>query len=146
VIQSLAENTLLPHSPFPNESSLAAAPLCRAGRIAGCLLIASADPFYFETAGIEPALIQAYADLISSGLDYEDFYDPRQIQLRIMPSYEEQQQYLASFQRRVAVVLRKAAEREEVMMTKAQAEKEARQEIEQLLIAAAARITTPTDI
>jgi ubiquinone/menaquinone biosynthesis C-methylase UbiE len=144
-IQVLQENSLLPNAPSPYENSLAAAPLCRAGRIAGCLLVSSSTPSYFESAGIELALIQAYADLLVCGLNPEDFYEPKQINLQILLPYEKgQKEYIKNFQQRVAAVLRESAMREEVRITKKQAEDKVRREIEQLLLTAGK--VTPTEI
>jgi transcriptional regulator with XRE-family HTH domain len=83
----------------PYENSAAAHPIRLGGRIAGCLLVSSRQFNYFSQQRL--ALLATFSDLLSLAFDREDFYDPSQIELRIMPTPEEQAPYLATFRERV---------------------------------------------
>ena len=87
--------------------SAVASPIMYAGRVAGCLLVASTQPGYFS----QPAqldLIQNYAQLLVLAFHPEDFYDLERIELQPMPSFQVQQSYLSSLQQRVLGLLNKA--------------------------------------
>ena len=131
-IQRLEDNDFLPTYPSTHAASLAASPISLTGKIAGCLLVSSAIPSFFVPARIE--LINAYADLLILAFEREDFVDQKLIKLFSMPSFQEQQPYLTTFNHRVAQVLRTYALHEE-MISKEQAEEIVRREFEKMLIA-----------
>ncbi len=85
---------------FELEQSAAAYPILSAGRIAGCLLVSSTEPFYF----LPPArlnLVADYAHLISLAFAPEDFIEPSRIELRIMPLHREQKEHFGNFRKRL---------------------------------------------
>ena len=86
------------------EESAMAYPIMRSDRVAGCFLVSCTQPNYF----ISPArqtLIQNYAELLSVAFEPEAFYDLGDIDLGRMPSYTDQQPYLAKFRSRVAEMM-----------------------------------------
>jgi len=85
-------------------ASVTAYPILRKGRIAGSILITSACDNYFTPKRL--ALIQNYANLIALAFQPEEFYDPKYIQLGIMPAATVQKPYFATFRQRVANVMR----------------------------------------
>ena len=99
---------LLPIRRMQYEKSAAAYPIMRAGFVAGAFVVSSTQPNYFQ-APSHQALAQGYADLMLLAFEPEEFYDPQQVLLRIMPSHEIQISYFASFRHRVATVIRQAA-------------------------------------
>jgi hypothetical protein len=90
----------LPGHQFEMEQSAAAHPILYAGRIAGCLLVSSIEPYFF----LQPArlnLVADYAHLISLAFAPEDFIDPSLIELRLMPLHAEQKAYFKNFRKRL---------------------------------------------
>jgi transcriptional regulator with XRE-family HTH domain len=81
------------------EVSAAAHPIRFGGKIAGCLLASSTQPAYFSQQRL--ALLATFSDLIALAFDRNEFYDPRLIELRIMPPPEVQDEYLSTFRHRV---------------------------------------------
>jgi len=100
-IQNIKEDkSPLPAHQIKDEMSAAAHPILFAGRIAGCLLISSTQPYYF----LSPArlsLIRDYANLIALAFKPEDFFDPSDIELLMMPPHDLQKEYFANFRQRV---------------------------------------------
>src|SRR5215469_5263327 len=99
------EPGLLPTHQIEGEISAAIYPILYAGRSAGCLLVSSTQPNYFLLLA-RLTLIQQYADLIALAFEPEEFYEPQDIQLGIMPSHSLQKLYFADFRQRVANALR----------------------------------------
>ncbi len=95
------------------EESAAAVPIMRQGKIAGCLLVSSAQVDYFPPERC--MLIECYAELIALAFDLQDFYDPQQIELGFLPSYDVQQPYLANFRQRVARTMTQANKHKRLM-------------------------------
>jgi hypothetical protein len=118
---------LLPVSISKHEASFAAAPLFRAGRIAGCLLATSTLAGYFQKRLV---LVNEYAKILALAFDAQDFYEPDRINLCVMPAREDQQHYLETFhfQKRVAHTVM-----EQPGMTKERAEDIVRRALEQEL-------------
>src|SRR5579885_582789 len=86
------------------EQSMAAYPIIRAGKIAGCLTAASTQPDYFaETERLQ--LLQRYAEVIMRAFEPEEFYPGEQIELCVMPSEDIQLHYLAGMQQRIARIM-----------------------------------------
>ncbi|HEX7734503.1 MAG TPA: GAF domain-containing protein [Ktedonobacteraceae bacterium] len=120
VINSRDEMSTLPAHWRDHERSAAAFPLLRHARIAGCLLVASTQDFFFTPARL--ALLEDYSYLATCIFDAEEFFDSKQIDLQMMPRYALQLPYFAGYQRRVVqklsevsaqgqyIVLRKARE------------------------------------
>lgn len=113
----------------PWEESSVAYPLFQGDESAGCLYLSSIYPYYFTPPRLE--LIRNYTELLLLGFDAADFYHVQQIDLRIMPSYEQQRLLLAGFHQRVTQRLIQAA-RVQQYLTRPQAEKFVWQELEQL--------------
>lgn len=90
----------LPGHQFELEQSSAAYPILYAGRIAGCLLISSIEPYYF----LPPTrlnLVADYAHLMALAFAPEEFIDPARIELRLMPSHKDQKPYFDTFRKRL---------------------------------------------
>jgi hypothetical protein len=75
--------------------------------VAGCLLFSCTQPHYFVPSRL--TLIQNYAEAIALAFEADEFYDQKQIDLRLMPSPEEQKPLVATFRERVNDVIRKSA-------------------------------------
>ena len=113
------------------EESAVAAPLLREGKIAGCLLVSSTLPDHFIPVRCQ--LIEQYAELLALALDPEEFYDPQQIDLGVMPPPETQRPYLLRFRHQVAAVLKEAL-RDQQLLTMQEAEARVWQQIEAELL------------
>ena len=87
--------------------SVAAIPLQTDGRIAGCVLILSAQPNFFTPARL--AIIQQYCDLVAIAINEDEFYDPQQIALDFMPPFSVQQEYLPQFREHVSTIIRRSS-------------------------------------
>lgn len=92
-------HALLGHQ-FEGESSAAAHPILYAGRIAGCLLVSSTEPHYFFLPA-RLQLIADYAHLIALAFSPEDFVQPTDLELRIMPTHSEQKEVFSTFRQRM---------------------------------------------
>lgn len=90
----------LPGHQLPQELSAAAHPILYAGRVAGCLLVSSTEPNYFLLPG-RLNLVSDYAHLISLAFAPDDFIDPSQITLRVMPPHSEQRAFFMTFRKRM---------------------------------------------
>ncbi|GAC1377901.1 MAG: hypothetical protein NVS4B7_13020 [Ktedonobacteraceae bacterium] len=78
-------------------------PILRRGYIAGCFTVTSTQPNFFTPLRL--ALIQRYANLMALAFEPEEFYDPRRIELGVMPPNSIQRPYFAKFRQRVADVM-----------------------------------------
>jgi hypothetical protein len=78
-------------------------------------------------------LIEHYAELIALVLDPDEFYEPQQIDLGIMPPPEMQRPYLLRFRHQVATVLKEAL-REQQLLTMQEAEARVWRQIEAELL------------
>ncbi len=113
------------------EESAAAVPIMREGRIAGSLLVSSAQQNYFSPERC--ALIESYSELIALAFELQDFYAPQQIELGFLPPYDTQQPYFADFRHRVAQTMTQASKNKELMNI-VQAEQMVWQQIEEKLL------------
>jgi hypothetical protein len=95
------EPTALLGHQLEREQSAIAHPILYAGRIAGCLLFSSAEPYYFVPP-VRQNLVSDYAHLIALTFNPEDFIDPARIELRIMPPHSEQRAYFTNFSKRLS--------------------------------------------
>lgn len=94
--------------------SSVAYPISYDGRIAGLLLMSSAQRHYFTSERI--ALLGFYADLLRVAFFADDevtFYASSVIDLAPMPTYAEQRPYLLSFQSRVEEEIRRLNQAEQ---------------------------------
>ncbi|GAC1360221.1 MAG: hypothetical protein PVS3B1_07090 [Ktedonobacteraceae bacterium] len=117
IIENLEEeHNLMPATHVEYEKSAAIYPILYAGRIAGVLLVSSAEVNYFLSQA-RCELVQNYADLIALAFEPADFYAPEQIALCVMPSHEEQKEYFAKFRQLVAETMLYAATRNQPVNT-----------------------------
>jgi transcriptional regulator with XRE-family HTH domain len=105
-LQNIQKDGLtLPAHQVEHEVSAAAHPILYTGRIAGCVLISSTQPDYFVSSA-RNTLIGNYANLLALAIEPEEFYDPQDIELMIMPPHTLQKEYFANFRQRVTQALR----------------------------------------
>src|SRR2546421_2732218 len=102
------EQNLIPAHKVPYEKSAAVHPILFAGRIAGCLLVSSTQYNYFLPQA-RLALIEDYANLLALAFEPEEFYEPYEIELRVMPNQEIQKKHFANFRQRVANTMMEGA-------------------------------------
>lgn len=124
--------TFLPYLRDEHEISAAACPIMWHSHIAGCVLFSSTRVGTFDSDELM-GLLQTYTNLIALALAESDFHDISRIQLRVMPPYEAQKQYLAIFQRCVIALMKESLHAERPL-SRMQAEKIAWQQIETLLL------------
>lgn len=120
------------HNPLPahqveGELSAAAHPIMYSGRVAGCMLVSSTQLHYFLSQ-YRLSLIHQYANLLALAFDPEDFYDPSEIELQMMPSHTIQKEHFANFRNRVTAIMAQGG------ITNAQAEQEVWEELEEELL------------
>jgi hypothetical protein len=107
-IDDLRETTtLLPTYAVGEEVSAAAHPLLYANGIAGCLVVSCTQPKYFSSPD-RLRLIADYADLITLAFTPEQFYALEQIELRVMPPYQEQRRQFATIQQRIVTLMKES--------------------------------------
>jgi hypothetical protein len=82
-----------------HERSCAAYPILREGHIAGALICSCCIPAFFTPEKL--ALLEKYADLIRLAFYDQEFYPASAIDLALMPSWQVQKEYFASFRQRV---------------------------------------------
>jgi hypothetical protein len=112
VNQNLSENqSISPGYHGLWEESAAAAPIMREGNVAGCVLVSSTQPSYFQQS--RQTLIESYADLIAPAFETGDFYDTRQFELGLVPFQEVQRLYLAGFRQRLSETMLQAAKNQQ---------------------------------
>jgi len=92
--------TFLPAYQVEHEVSAVACPIMYACRVAGCLLLSSTQVDYFVPEA-RLQLIRGYAHLVSLAFTPDEFYNPEDIALHIMPPPQRQQEHFDGFRRRV---------------------------------------------
>ncbi|HLJ34787.1 MAG TPA: GAF domain-containing protein [Ktedonobacteraceae bacterium] len=102
------DQTHVPLAKARHERSSAIYPILYAGRIAGCLIVSSAQYNYFLSQS-RLNLIKNYTDLIAVAFEPEEFYNPEQIELWPLPDQEIQKKHFANFRQRVAAVMLEGA-------------------------------------
>ncbi|QBD78628.1 GAF domain-containing protein [Ktedonosporobacter rubrisoli] len=122
---------LFPAHLHPKLGSSVTWPILLSDSIAGCLCIISERPNCFSQSQLD--VIQSYADLCALAFEPDEFYNLRQLELGIMPSYRAQQVYVASFQQHVQRRMLQAAQRGQ-FITRPQAELFVWQELEERLL------------
>ena len=95
-----ANKTFLPAYQVEHEVSAVACPIMHACRVAGCLLLSSTQLDYFVPEA-RLSLVRGYAYLVSLAFNPDEFYNPEQIALHIMPPPARQQRYFDGFRQRV---------------------------------------------
>jgi transcriptional regulator with XRE-family HTH domain len=96
--------TFVPAYETEHEVSSMAWPILMAGRTAGCLLLSSALPNYYNSDA-RRLLIADYARLLALAFTPEQFYPYEMIKLRRMPPQEVQRQIFGHFQNRVTALM-----------------------------------------
>ncbi|MBE3559620.1 MAG: GAF domain-containing protein [Ktedonobacteraceae bacterium] len=113
------------------EQSLVASPILCRTRIAGCLLISSARPYFFTDAHL--TLIEHYTHLATLTFERNEFYDLKDIQLHPMPESVVQEPYFHDFNRRVLQKVTEATARQR-SLSLPQAQEQVWQDIEEELL------------
>lgn len=113
------------------EESAAASPIMLEGSVAGSLFVCSTQPNYFLPS--RQKLVQSYAELIALAFEPEEFYDPKQIELGLVPSQDVQQPLLSEFRKRLSATMMQAA-RNQQPIDILQAEKLVWQQLEEELL------------
>lgn len=131
VVHSRTEPTLIPVHWHEYEQSVAAAPILWKTKIAGCLLISSAQPHVFSETHL--SLIERYASLMSLAFERESFFDLQQIKLHLMPEYIVQDTYIRHFSQRVYQKMTESA-REQQPVSFLSAQEQVWQEMEDELL------------
>ena len=99
-IPSRESVSLMPAKWTDYEQSAIASPILRQARVAGALLASSARAYYFVPA--HQTLLDLYARLAVLLFEPEEFYNPSDILLGVMPPLAQQQPYFANFEQRVS--------------------------------------------
>jgi len=126
------EHNLLPAARVEYENSCAIYPILYAGRIAGVFLISSTQYNHFISRA-RGTLAQAYANLLALAFEPEDFYEPEDIALCVLPYHDEQKEHFASFRYMVKAALKEASRNKKRMDT-IEAEMLVWQQLEEQLI------------
>jgi hypothetical protein len=129
-------HALLPAYQTEYEISAAAHPIMYTNRVAGCLLVSSTQPNYFDSPS-RMALIADYAQLIALAFLTEQFYPLEWIELQIMPSLAVQRQKFVTLQARIKQLLQEAFASSR-LLRREEAEQLAWQQIEEELLHAEA--------
>ncbi len=128
IVQNTDEEQRLPVRRSRDERSAAVYPIQRGGYVAGCFLVSSPQPDFFSQR--LQYLLQIYAYLLGMAFETGQFYAPDRIRLRPLPAEHIQHHYIAKFQDRVMTLLQ-----HDMSLSRAQAETEAWQQIEEDLLA-----------
>ncbi len=99
VVQQPYESNLLPEYRTTWETSQVVCPIMRLNMVAGCLLVSSTQPDYFQS--FHQKLIQDYANLLALTFKPEEFYAVQDIELLVMPEPAAQSVILSTFRNRV---------------------------------------------
>ena len=105
------EHSLSPGYHGQWEESAAAAPIMLEGMVSGCLLVSSSQTNYFPQS--RQALIESYADLLALAFETAEFYDPRQIELGLVPFQDVQKLYLSGFRQRLSETMIQATKKQQ---------------------------------
>ena len=81
------------------------------GKVSGCLLVSSSQTNYFPQS--RQSLIESYADLIALAFETVEFYDPRQIELGLVPFQDVQKLYLSGFRQRLSETMIQATKNQQ---------------------------------
>lgn len=137
IIENLdEEHNLLPAARVEYEKSCAIYPILYAGRVAGVFLVSSTQYNHFLSRS-RAALVQCYTDLLALAFEPEDFYEPEDIALCVVPYHDEQKEYFASFRHMVTKAIKEASQNNKPINT-IEAEMRVWQQLEEQLIQIAA--------
>jgi hypothetical protein len=128
MVPNLLNTTIIVPAHLGDERSSAAYPIMREGHVAGVLIVSSSQIDYFSPEIC--ALIEKYADLVRLAFYDEEFYSSSSIELALMPSWEMQETYFASFRSRVNEAYRRISADGPSMSGLTQVEPRVRQMIE----------------
>jgi len=130
-VDDLSKDKLLPAYQDKYEVSAAAHPIMLGGRIAGCLSASSTQVGYFTQQ--RQALLMSFSDLASLAFDKSEFYDPKLVELRVMPKPDYQRPIIDKFRQRVSQTLMTATY-QRLRMANQEAEQHVWSEIENDLL------------
>jgi transcriptional regulator with XRE-family HTH domain len=102
-VDDLTKEKLLPAYRTDFEVSAASHPIMLGERIAGCLAASSTQVGYFTQQ--RQSLLVAFSNLASLAFNKEEFYDPKLVELRVMPTPKYQRPILNDFRQRVSRML-----------------------------------------
>ncbi|HEX7734413.1 MAG TPA: GAF domain-containing protein [Ktedonobacteraceae bacterium] len=131
VINSKEELTFYPANWTEFERSVAAFPLLHQAGIVGGLIVSSAQEFFFTEQRL--ATLEAYSYLASCIFERQESYQDHEIELQMMPAYEQQLPFFQDYSQRVSRVYADAA-RTPNPLTLQQARQFIWQEIEEVMI------------
>lgn len=123
--------SLAPGYAAPDESSAIAAPLVRAGRVAGCLCASNCQASSFTPA--HQAALTRYAQVLALLLDESLFIDHTHMQLGVLPYVQDQREWMRHYWPRVTGLLQARASQGQ-SMSFAQAERLVLQQLERELL------------
>lgn len=143
-VRDVSKERYIPVFAYPvgMEVSSAAAPIWLEGKIAGCLLASSTQLEHFTQPRLD--LLINLATIFSLALDSENFYNHQLVQLRYIPTPPVQNDYLKTFRQRVSRLMIQAGRKGEMLST-VDAERQAWQEIEEILIRVGAEMDELND-
>jgi hypothetical protein len=98
----------VPVSRIDEVGSAAAFPIKRGDRVGGCAIVWSGQREYFTPA--RTRLLEQYVNLLALILEQQDFHDPQNIRLELLPVLVLQQAVLCNFRQRLMAVLRESAQ------------------------------------
>jgi hypothetical protein len=127
----LTKEKLLPAYGTDFEASASAHPILLGGYIAGCLAASSTQIGYFTQQ--RQSLLVAFSNLASLAFDKEEFYDPKLVELRVMPTPKYQRPILNDFRLRVSKLLTTATH-QRTRMSNTEAEQKVWIDIEEKLL------------
>jgi hypothetical protein len=127
----LTKEKLLPAYGTDFEASASAHPILLGGSIAGCLAASSTQIGYFTQQ--RQSLLVAFSNLASLAFDKEEFYDPKLVELRVMPTPKYQRPILDGFRVRVSKLLTNATH-QRTRMSNTEAEQKVWIDIEESLL------------
>ncbi len=127
----LTKEKLLPTYGTDFEASASAHPILLGGYIAGCLAASSTQIGYFTQQ--RQSLLVAFSNLASLAFDKEEFYDPKLLELRVMPTPKYQRPILNDFRLRVSKLLTTATH-QRTRMSNTEAEQKVWIDIEEKLL------------
>lgn len=128
------EYSLVPVHWLEHEESVVASPLMCRTKIAGCVVASSILPRTFTRTRL--TLLEHYTHLLSLACDSADFFDARDIELGLMPTYTVQARYIRNFGKRVSQALMTASGQSRMKLQEVQ--ERVWQEIEEELLQLAA--------
>jgi hypothetical protein len=142
-ISNRLEATLLPVQWTEHEQSSVAVPIVRRGKVAGGLIASSTIPNYFVAGQVAVSLVESYAQLATLLFDEDEFFEPQEVVLGCMPTYEVQAPYFRDFNKRLMQQFRLAQLRGSYC-TLEQARRQVWREIEEELLQACWQTLTET--